>query len=93
MADNNAHHEPLAYGDKMPMEVLIYSGELFDIVGREAHLDGRDEVADFCSDVIGVYEEHNLMDESVNAGICYDCLRVSAIKFFNDIRSETHLHD
>ena len=96
MADYNAphaRHEPLMSGDKMPTDILIYAGELFDIVGRDAHLDGRDEVADFCSDVISVYEKYNLMDESVNDDICYDCLRVSAVKFFNDIRSEVHIHD
>lgn len=93
MQEFNAHREPLMSGDKMPTDVLIYAGELFDIVGRDAHLDGRDEVADFCSEIIGVYEKHNLMGESVNDDICYDCLYASAIKFFDDIRSETHLHD
>lgn len=95
MPDDNAphsHHEPLMSGYKMPTDILVYAGELFDIVGRDAHLDGRGKVADFCSDIIGVYEKYNLMDESVNDDICYDCLHASAVKFFNDIRSETHFH-
>ena len=83
-------------------DILISAVNIYDAIGREAHINGLDEVADFCADIMDVYEVHNMgnMEEMP------DDLRlpllpmyamradipIPAINLYEGIRNKAHLN-
>lgn len=94
-------HEPLTLRNQCA-DILISAANIYDAVGREAHLNGVDEVADFCADIMDVYEVHNMGDMEEMP----DDLRlplvpmypmradipIPAIKLYEGIRDKAHLN-
>ena len=94
-------HEPLTIRNQC-VDIIVSAANIYDAIGREAHLNGLDEVADFCADIMGVYEVHNMgnMEEMpddlrlplVPMYAMRADIPIPALNLYEGIRNKAHLN-